>query len=71
MQLLTDKSASTVAKPGSVSTVNNECGLNDYSNQFWGHLLFFLQRFLAQILPSWEGPDNNVIPWKEGRKTNQ
>lgn len=29
MKLRTDKSASTVAKPGSVSNVNNKCGLND------------------------------------------
>lgn len=31
MRLLTDKSASTAAKAGSVTTLNSECGLNDYS----------------------------------------
>lgn len=55
MRLLTDKSASTAPKAGSVSTVNNECGLNDYSSQLWGHLLCFLQRFLVQMLLFWEG----------------
>lgn len=71
MMLLTDKSASTVAKPGSVSTVNNKRGLNDYSNQFWELSVMFMQGFLVQMLPSCAGLDNNVIPWKEGRKTNK
>ena len=31
----------------------------------------FLQRFSVQKLLSGEGPDNNVIPWKEERKTNK
>lgn len=34
IKLLSDKSALAVAKPGSVTTVNNKCGLNVYSNQF-------------------------------------